>query len=52
VFALIAFVCFLLALFHVSIGSISLVTLGLAFIALHLLWGWTPWTSWSRRPPA
>ena len=46
-FALLAFLSFVLALFHVSIGSISLVTLGLAFIALHLLWGWAPW----RRPP-
>lgn len=43
-FALLALLCFVLALFDVHIGTISLVTLGLAFIALHLLWAWTPWT--------
>lgn len=34
-FALLAFVCFVLALFHVVVGTVSLVTLGLAFLALH-----------------
>lgn len=37
-FALIALLCFVLALFHVHLASIDLVVLGLAFIALHLLW--------------
>jgi hypothetical protein len=37
-FALIALICFVLALFRVHLGSIDLVVLGLAFIALHLLW--------------
>jgi len=36
-FALIALICFVLALFHVSVGTIDLVVLGWAFIALHLL---------------
>lgn len=36
-FALLALLCFVLALFHVALGDVSLVTLGLAFIALHLL---------------
>jgi len=43
-FALIALICFVLALFHVTLGSIDLVVLGFVFIAAHLMWGWTPWT--------
>ena len=35
--ALAALICFVLALFRVHIGSIDLVILGFAFIALHLL---------------
>lgn len=35
-FALIAFIVFLLALFSVTLGSINMLLLGLAFIALHL----------------
>lgn len=46
-FALIALICFILAAFDVDLGGISLIAVGLAFIALHLMWGWTPW----RRPP-
>ena len=47
-FALIALICFILALFHVSLGSIDLVVLGFCFVALHLLWGIAlPW----RRGP-
>jgi hypothetical protein len=38
-FALVALICFVLALFHVSLGTIDLVVLGLAFVALHLVWG-------------
>lgn len=37
--ALIALVCFILALFHVALGSIDLVTLGLAFLAAHFTFG-------------
>jgi hypothetical protein len=43
--AVIALICFVLALFDVSLGDISLVTLGLAFLAAHLAFGLglTPW---------
>lgn len=37
-FALVALICFVLALFHVSLGTIDLVVLGFVFIALHLVW--------------
>lgn len=37
--ALLALVCFILALFHVALGSVDLVVLGLAFVAAHLLFG-------------
>lgn len=50
-FALIAFVCFLLALFHVGVGSINLVTLGFCFIALHLMFGWGLGLERFRRAP-
>lgn len=36
--ALAALICFVLALFHASVGSLDLVTLGFCFIALHLMW--------------
>ena len=39
--ALLALVCFLVALFGGHIGSLDLVTLGLAFVAAALLLG--PW---------
>jgi len=39
-FALVALICFILALFKVDIGSIDLVILGFCFIALHLMFGW------------
>lgn len=42
--ALAALLCFVLALFNVTIGSLDLVTLGLAFIAAHLLFDWRPWS--------
>ena len=44
-FALLALLCFVLALFDVTIGSIDLGVLGFCFIALHLLFGLglTPW---------
>jgi len=38
-FAVIALIIFILALFKVHIGSIDLVILGLAFIAAHLAFG-------------
>jgi hypothetical protein len=37
--ALIALVCFLLVLFHVSIESVDLMVLGFVFIAAHLAFG-------------
>lgn len=44
-FALLALLTFVLALFKVTIGEIDLVVLGLAFVAAHLLLGLslTPW---------
>jgi hypothetical protein len=42
-FALLALISFVLALFDVHIGHVSLVTLGLVFVAAHLLTGYTPW---------
>ncbi len=38
-FALLALLAFVLALFDVHIGSVDLVVLGLAFVAAHLLFG-------------
>jgi hypothetical protein len=45
--AILALICFVLALFDVSLGSIDLVVLGLAFIAAHLAFGISlqPWRS-------
>jgi hypothetical protein len=37
--ALLALICFVLRLFHVAVGDIDLVVLGLAFVAAHLLFG-------------
>lgn len=45
-FAIFALVAFLLGLFGAHPGDLDMVTLGLAFIAAHLIWAWTPW----RRP--
>ncbi len=36
-FALVALICFILALFHAHVGSVDLVILGFVFTALHLL---------------
>lgn len=49
--ALVALIVFILALFKVHIGSIDLVTLGLAFLAAHFAftWGWPAWRD--RRHP-
>lgn len=46
-FAILAVVCFLLALFHAHIGDIDLVVLGLVFLAAHFIW--SPALPWSRR---
>jgi hypothetical protein len=35
-FAVVAAICFLLALFDVAVGEIEMVELGLFFVALHL----------------
>lgn len=44
-FALLALICFILALFKVKLGDIDLVILGLAFMSAQLLFGITiPWT--------
>jgi hypothetical protein len=48
--ALVALIVFILALFKVHIGSIDLVILGLAFLAAHFVFTWTPWTAWRRTP--
>ena len=49
VFALIAAIIFFLAAFGVHVGGISLLYLGLAFLALHFCFAWAPWTAWTRR---
>ena len=38
-FAVLALLCFVLALFNASLGEINFVELGLAFIAAHLAFG-------------
>ena len=43
-FALLAFLAFLIALFERTLGPIDLVVLGLAFLALHLIVPFTPWS--------
>ena len=42
-FAILALIVFLLALFGGHIGGVSLLYLGLAFLAAHLVFSWTPW---------
>jgi hypothetical protein len=44
--ALLALVCFVLALFNVALGSINLVTLGFVFVAAHLLFGGGFYPAW------
>jgi len=41
-FALLALICFVLALFHVHIGDVDLVILGFVFISAALLFGGWP----------
>lgn len=49
--AVLALLAFVLALFKVNLGSIDLVTLGLAFVAAHLAFGgFAAWGPWRGRP--
>lgn len=48
VFALIAVLCFVLALFRVNLAGLDLTILGLVFVALHLAVGGLVWGP--RRP--
>ena len=50
-FALLALVCFVIALFEPALGPINMVTLGLAFIAAHLLFGGMVWSPANWRRP-
>lgn len=47
-FALLALITFVLALFHVVVGSVDLVVLGFAFIAAHLAFGGGFYPAWPR----
>jgi len=50
-FAILALLCFVLALFHVALGSIDLTILGFCFIALHVAFGSVlPLPTWRRAP--
>lgn len=51
-FALIAAVIWFLAAFGVHIGDVSLLMLGLAFLALHFVWSMGLPATWHRQPPA
>jgi hypothetical protein len=51
-FAVVALIVFILALFKVAIGSIDLVVLGLALIAAHLAFGGYVTLDRWRRPGA
>lgn len=42
-FAILALLCFVLALFHAHVADLDLVVLGLVFVAAHLVFAWTPW---------
>lgn len=44
-FALVALIVFILALFHAAIGSVNLLVLGLAFLAAHFVFEWRPWAA-------
>lgn len=47
-FAVLALLCFVVAQAEPALGPIDLLLLGLAFLALHLLWAWTPWAGRGR----
>lgn len=49
-FALIAAIIWFLAAFGVHVGSVSLLMLGLAFLALHFAWTVGLPTPWNRQP--
>lgn len=49
-FALIALIAFILALFHVHFGSIDLVIVGFVFLTLHFIFGERVWGPWRRNP--
>jgi hypothetical protein len=50
-FALLALLAFVLALFRVDVGF-DLVVLGLCLYMLQVVsGGWAPWTAWRRQPP-
>lgn len=49
-FALVALIVFILALFHAAIGSVDLLLLGLAFLAAHFVFEWRPWAGWRSAP--
>jgi hypothetical protein len=53
-FALIAAIIWFLAAFGVKPGSVDMLLLGLAFLALHFCWAWAPWTGYIGRqnPPS
>lgn len=42
-FALIAVLCFILALFGATVPHLDFVVLGLTFVGLHLAFDWRPW---------
>ncbi len=46
--ALLALICFVLGLFGVVIEHVNWLYLGLAFVALHLLFDWRPWAGRGR----
>jgi hypothetical protein len=50
--AVLAAVAFFLALLKVKFGEVNLVTLGLLFLALHLIYPWAPWAGRRSGPPA
>ena len=49
-FAILALLCFVLALFHAHLGGIDFVVLGLAFIAADMCYGGRVWGPWRRQP--
>jgi hypothetical protein len=49
-FALIAAIILFLAAFGVTVGSVNLLYLALAFWALHFAWGFALPTPWRRTP--
>ena len=42
-FAVLAIVCFALVMFHVEVGAINLLALGLLFMAAEMLFAYRPW---------